>query len=234
MTIYLQERGKIMNSKRVLTGVSILFVVALLAACSGGGGDAAAPAPPTYTVGGTVSGLGAGKSVVLQNNGGDSLTVSADGSFTFATTLANSATYSIAVSTQPASQTCTVTNGSSTISGANITNVSVACTTNTYTVGGTVSGLGAGKSVVLQNNGGNDLTVSAIGVFTFTTPAADGGAYAATVLTQPSGQTCAVTSGSGTVSGANVSNIAVVCSPWTRQFGTAFGDNAQAVATDAA
>ncbi|WP_456406423.1 FG-GAP repeat protein, partial [Thiolapillus sp.] len=38
-----------------------------------------------YTLGGSVSGLAPGNSLVLQNNGGDDLTVSADGAFTFAT-----------------------------------------------------------------------------------------------------------------------------------------------------
>lgn len=80
----------------------------------------------------------------------------------------------------------------------------------TFTVGGTVSGLGNGKSLVLRNNGGNDLTVSANGSFTFAGALTSGSAYAVTVLTQPTGQTCTVSSGSGTVS-ANVGNVAVLC-----------------------
>ena len=46
---------------------------------------AAGPAgtPRTYTIGGTVSGLSG--TVVLQDNGGDNLSVSGNGSFTFAT-----------------------------------------------------------------------------------------------------------------------------------------------------
>ena len=80
-------------------------------------------------------------------------------------------------------------------------------TPTTYTVGGTLTGL-TGASVVLQNNGGSNLTASANGAFTFTTAVESGGAYSVTVLTQPSGQTCTVTSGTGTVS-ANVTNVAV-------------------------
>jgi hypothetical protein len=77
-----------------------------------------------------------------------------------------------------------------------------------YTIGVTVSGLPAGKSVVLQNNGGNNLTVSANGAATFS----DGvpGAYAVTVLTQPAGAICLVNAGSGTAT-ASVNSIAVVC-----------------------
>ena len=46
--------------------------------------------------------------VVLQDNGGDDLSVSANGSFTFATPLVSGAAYSVTVKTNPAGQTCTV------------------------------------------------------------------------------------------------------------------------------
>ena len=82
---------------------------------------------------------------------------------------------------------------------------------NTYTIGGTVTGLGSGKSVVLQNNAGNNLTVSANGSFTFTTPVNYGGGYAVTVLTQPTGQTCTVSSGSGSNVTADVTGVGVNC-----------------------
>ena len=167
-----------------------------------------------YTIGGTVSGLGAGKSVGLLNNGGDAITRNANGGFTFPTALASGAAYSVTVGTQPAGQTCTVTNGSGTVGAANITNVAVACVNNppsTYTIGGTVSGLGAGKSVGLLNNGGDGVTVNANGGFTFATALASGAAYNVTVGTQPTGQTCSVTNGSGTVGAANITNVAVAC-----------------------
>ncbi|MGA7793893.1 MAG: kelch repeat-containing protein [Candidatus Acidiferrales bacterium] len=83
----------------------------------------------------------------------------------------------------------------------------------TYTIGGTVVNLsGAGNSLVLQDNGGNNLSVTANGSFTFTTAVASGGAYAVTVSTQPSSpaQSCSVANGTGSAS-ANVTNIAVNC-----------------------
>ena len=55
------------------------------------------------------------------------------------------------------------------------------------------------------------MTVDADGVFTFATRLADGAAYAVTVLTQPSGAFCSVTSGSGTVGSADVTDVAVTC-----------------------
>jgi hypothetical protein len=79
------------------------------------------------------------------------------------------------------------------------------------TLGGSLSGLDAGKSIVLRDNGGDDLTVSGNGSFTFATPLNDGKAYTVTVFTPPSGQYCSITNGTGTVSGADVTNIAVSC-----------------------
>lgn len=79
-----------------------------------------------------------------------------------------------------------------------------------YSVSGTVSGLGAGLSVVLRLNGAIDLTVSADGGLTFGASVATGSAYTVTVLTQPSGQTCSVTNGSGT-SSVNITNVTVTC-----------------------
>jgi len=165
----------------------------------------------SFTIGGNVSGLGAGKSVVLLNNGGDALTRNANGSFTFATPLANGAAYAVTVGTQPVGQTCTVSNGTGTVASANVTNVTVNCTSNTYTIGGSVSGLGAGNSVVLLNNGGDALTRNANGSFTFATPIASGATYSVTVGTQPVGQTCSVSNGTGTVVASNVTNVAVSC-----------------------
>ena len=81
--------------------------------------------------------------------------------------------------------------------------------TPTYTVGGTVSGLTSG-SLVLKNNGGDALTISANSTsFTFDTGLASGAAYAVTAGTQPSGLTCSVGSGSGTIASANVNNVVV-------------------------
>jgi large repetitive protein len=171
----------------------------------------------TYTIGGSVSGL-SGSGLVLQDNGGNNLTVAAGAtSFTFSTPIPAGSTYNVTVLTQPSNpaQTCVVTNGSGTANG-NVTNVQVTCTTTTYTIGGTVSGL-SGSGLVLQDNGGNNLTVaSGATSFTFSAPIPAGSTYNVTVLTQPSNptQTCVVTNGSGTATG-NVTNVQVTCTTYT-------------------
>jgi hypothetical protein len=170
-----------------------------------------------YSIGGTVNGLSG--TLVLQNNGGNPLTRTTNGSFTFTSTLAAPSAYSVTVSSQPSGQTCSVTNGSGTVSTANVTNVQVACVNNTYAVGGTVSGLSG--TVVLQNNGGDDLSIIASGSFTFSTAVAHGAAYSVTVSSQPSGQTCSVTNASGTIGAANVTNVQVSCADTTYTVGGA-------------
>ena len=181
------------------------------------GGDVSSAG--TYTVGGTVSGLSG--TVVLQDNGGDDLSVGANGGFTFGTGLAAGSAYSVTVKTSPAGQSCTVANGSGTVGSANITNVAVTCTAaSTYSIGGTVSGLSG--TVVLQDNGGDDLSVGANGGFTFGTGLAAGSAYSVTVKTSPAGQSCTVANGSGTVGSANITNVAVTC---TATSGNSGSDN---------
>ena len=119
---------------------------------------------------------------------------------------------------QPGSptQTCTVNSGNGAVTNANVGNVAVICSTNAYSIAGTVSGL-AGSGLVLQINGGGDLPIAADGSFTFTTtPIASGATYAVTVkpMSQPGNpsQTCSVNSGNGNVTNANVESVAVICS----------------------
>src|ERR1022692_4904525 len=169
--------------------------------------------PGSYTIGGVVTGLFAGESVVLQDNGGNATSVSANGPFTFSTQVAYQSPYAVTVATQPAGENCSITNGSGMTPAANVNNVAVACAASSYTIGGTISGLASGKTIVLQDNGGNATTVSANGQFTFSTAIAYQSPYAVTIATQPAGQSCSVTNGSGTTPAANVTNISVVCVP---------------------
>jgi hypothetical protein len=188
------------------------------------GGSGTGGTTTTFSVGGTVSGLSG--TVVLQDNGGDDLSVTANGPFTFATPVASGSPYSVTVKTNPSGQTCTVTSGSGTVGSANITNVAVSCANTagtTFSVGGTVSGLSG--TVVLQDNGGDNLSVTANGSFTFATQLASGTAYSVTVSTNPSGQTCTVTNGSGTIGSANVTNVAVACAASTGGSGSSASDD---------
>lgn len=102
------------------------------------------PPPVTYTIGGTVSGLAG--TLVLQNNGGDSQTLTANGPFTFSTPVTAGGSYNVTVQTQPATQICTVSNGSGTVS-ANVTNVDVVCQ-NQYAYVADIMGLAIDQCTV--------------------------------------------------------------------------------------
>jgi len=172
----------------------------LLAACTGG------------EVGGTLSGLGSGLSVTLQNNGSDPLTLSSNGSFAFADTLLADASYAVTVRTQPVGQSCSVSGGSGTIDadGTSIDSVRVDCV---FVAGlrGTVTGLLPGTALTLVNDG-NALTVAADGPFAFGQTLADGTAYSVSVLVQPAGAVCVVQNGSGSFIAASFQDIVVSCS----------------------
>ncbi len=97
----------------------------LVALASGLGG---CPFDQKYTVGGLVTGL-AGSGLVLQDNSGNNLSVTANGSFVFSSNVTNGKAYSISVLTPPSnpSQTCTPQNAAGTIAKANVTTVLVSC-----------------------------------------------------------------------------------------------------------
>ena len=166
----------------------------------------------TYSISGSVSGLAAGAQLVLKDNGADALAITANGLFTFVTPAAYDSSYAVTVSAQPPGATCTVSNGTGAGITSNISNVSVTCASNTFAVGGTVSGLAGGEQVTLDDNGGDALTLTANGIFTFATPVADQGSYNITVGTQPTGQTCTVAAGSGTHVTNTIADIALTCS----------------------
>ena len=84
------------------------------------------PGVPVWRIGGTVTGLAQGTTVVLRNNGGDDLPVTANGPFTFATAVIGGAAYQVTGATQPAGQSCSVTNGSG-IATADVQNVGISC-----------------------------------------------------------------------------------------------------------
>ncbi len=97
------------------------------------------------------------------------------------------------------------------------------------TIGGTVKGLSNGLSLTLQDNSTDDFTIVGNGAtsftFDFATALGAGSSYSASVSSQPLGQTCVVTSGSGTVdsSADSVTSIVVTCTTTSSVVGTVSG-----------
>jgi hypothetical protein len=149
------------------------------------------------------------------------VTLVADGPFMFAMPLMNGLSYSVTVQGNPVgpiTQTCNVTGGSGTAaSDAGPTNVAVTCTTSSFALGGTITGLAgtveldSGVAAVWSN------FFTTNGAFSFA--ASDGGraeiasgtAYAVTVIAASMQQICTVANGSGTVGAADVTSVAVAC-----------------------
>jgi 6-phosphogluconolactonase (cycloisomerase 2 family) len=157
------------------------------------------------------------------------LSVPSGSSFTFATALASGVNYAVTVKTQPTnpSQSCSVTNGSGPVANANVTTVAISCQTIAYTVGGSVSGL-SGSGLVLQDNGGSNLSVTSSGTFTFGTSVNSGANYLVTVKTQPTNpaQLCTVSNGSGPVTTAPITTVSISCVTNTYTIGgTVIGNN---------
>ncbi|HEX4049689.1 MAG TPA: choice-of-anchor tandem repeat GloVer-containing protein [Steroidobacteraceae bacterium] len=165
-----------------------------------------------FSLGGTITGLSTTGLVLA--NGGNTLTISSGAkSFNFPTPVAYGSPYDVTVQTQPVGLTCTPSGNVGTIPAANVTSVALACAPNTYTVGGSITGLNA-PGLVLQDNG-TDATSFGADATTFTmhTPVTYGGSYEVAVQVQPTGRLCTVSDGSGTVGAGNVTNISIACVP---------------------
>src|SRR6202043_1922650 len=189
-----------MNKAQGLLAALLAALTLTGSGCSGGGYGGLLSPPPTYTLGGTVSGL-AGSGLVLQNNGvatGSTIARAANGTYPNLTgdSLANGTAYDVTVKTQPTnpSQTCVVTNGMGTIGGANITNIAVTCTTN------------ADRFVYVANGGSNNISAYAINAASGAVTAISGSPFPAgsvpySITIDPSGKFAYVANqGNGDVS----------------------------------
>jgi sugar lactone lactonase YvrE len=183
---------------------------------AGGGTNAT----KTYTVGGTVTGLYG--TLVLQNNGTDTLTLTGDGVFTFP--IAVDSEFNVTVKSNPQSQLCTVSNGMGIVSSDHVTSVTVVCS---LAIDGTVTGLEG--TLVLRNNLVDTLTVAENGSFKF--PVADPH-YKITVKSNPQGQLCIVSNASGTVAVDRLSSVSISCSPAAGRIITVAGNGSSSSSGD--
>jgi hypothetical protein len=93
--------------------------------------------------------------------------------------------------------------------------VPIDCALNTYSIGSAVTVL-TESGLVLLNNGADATAVKPDATtFTMYNPVTSGGAYAITIKTQPAGETCTLSSASGSDVLANVTTIALQCAPWS-------------------
>ena len=162
------------------------------------------------TIGGTVIGL-TGSNTVTISDGTQSLVLS-NGAYTFSQSLDSGSPYAVNIITEPADQTCVLSNKSGAITTSNISNIDISCGPLKYFIGGTASGLIAGNPVILAQDT-QTLQVNNNGAFIFMTPYVDAYQYSISVDTAPTTppQNCVLVNASGTIAGADVTNVQVNC-----------------------
>lgn len=173
----------------------------------------------TYSVSGNISGVGTGGSNGQWEAFVEGSLVAdgplTDGAVIYASGVADGASYEVTASPS-GGLVCTVANATGTVSGGDITGVDISCSTpSTFSLSGAISGIPGTNSMgqwellsegFIVNDGG-----LRNGAVTYTASIADGSDYE--VRAQPSsGLTCTVANGSGTVSGADITDIDISCS----------------------
>jgi hypothetical protein len=89
-----------------------------------------------------------------------------------------------------------------------------ACNTRSeHSVGGVASGVTA-AGLVVQNNGGNDLSIESDGPFSFPGVLLDGDSYEVTIASQieDENRTCRVVDGRGTIAASDIETVQLICS----------------------
>lgn len=194
-------------------GVALAGAVALMSLNGCGG------AVGSTQIAGSVTGLIAGTSVELTNNNQQTVTVSSNGTFLFNGLVTPGTNYAVTVKRNPVGELCTVTNGTGTVGqySADVNNILVTCSQVNGDVYGLVSGLTDGASLQLTDtiasfyaSQTDTLTVTANGAFVFGKTVTYGDTYAVSIAVQPTGQTCTISDGSGTIPKAGGSNAVLI------------------------
>jgi hypothetical protein len=165
-------------------------------------------AEEAYSLGGTA--LGVTSAGLVLTDGSDMYSVPAHAAhFTMPAAVASGSSYTVSVAAQPAGLTCTVSDGTGTMPASAVTNIGVTCASDSYTLGGSISGLKT--SGLILTDGTDDLSVSANATqFSMPNALAYGSDYAVTIKAQPSSALCQIVHGTGTVSG-HVDTVQVAC-----------------------
>ncbi len=187
--------------KLTITRTSALLALALgLSACGGG--------KASFDLGGTVTGLVYPGLVITNVSNGDSVTVAppatpGNTSFKLAKSIEYGTTYDVQISASPAHQDCALQGGADTAGRLASIVIQVDCVVQTFSIGGSVTGLKETGTAVLTglviNNGSDTLAIEKNGLYVLPSKVAYDASYGVAVLTQPTGQTCTVSNPSGTV-----------------------------------
>lgn len=204
--------------KLTLTRASVLLALAL--GLSGCGGKA------TFQLSGPVTGLVYSGLVITNTTNGDVKAVApTDTTFKLDQTLEYGQVYNVQITAQPANQTCALSGGADTAGRLSSISIPVVCVVQTFTIGGTVSGLvdtaGTTPSGLVVTNGTDKLAIEVNGAYTMPAKVAFDQLYGVTIVTQPTGKFCTISNPSGKVQTVALSvgysnpvdNINISCVP---------------------
>ncbi|RZT08084.1 hypothetical protein SAMN05216319_3508 [Duganella sp. CF402] len=202
-----------MKSSYLRAGLALLCAV-ILSACGGSNGNLALSGTITY-VPTTVTPAGL---VLINKNTGEKLSIATGAStFVFTKLLASDEAFDVEVDTDPTGAKCVMSNNKNNANVYTVYYVAVTCTSNPWVLGGTVKGL-TGTGLVLANGPDTvgvlpSATAGADVSFVFPTKVSNKAQYGGTVLTQPTGQTCAFSStlNPGTMPDADLKSLVVNC-----------------------
>jgi hypothetical protein len=152
-------------------------------------------------------------------NGTNPLVLSQSGTFKFSQPISAGSDYLISIDKQPQGQLCTVNNGVGTNTRNNVSGISVVCSSVSFPLSGTVTGLQSGQQLTLLLNGQNALTVGSSTAFTFKSQVSYGGNYTVSMGSQPLGMNCTISNGAQNNLQAPVTNINISCVPVLLEIG---------------
>lgn len=177
-----------------------------LSACGGGDGD--------VYLGGTVSGVTKAGLVLTINDGSD-YAIDQSGPFRFPNPVETDLSYTIRIKSLPVNaEKCEITGGAVGRAVFNINNIVVECTIRSWELGGTIEGLNGATGLVLVNGADRLAVTPGAGssqTFQMPTKVPEEFPYGVTVLNQPDNRTCTVQNGTGTMQGAKIETIRVLC-----------------------
>lgn len=171
-----------------------------------------------YAVRGTISGL-TGGGFALRINGGNPQAI-APGSTTFAfPDIASGASFTVAIASQPAGQTCTINAADGRVAGGDFTAVTVACGAEGFTLGGDYIFGGSTAVPTFRLNGapavsfGPGVDAPPFPTFMFPTALRPGDRWSVVVASQPqnANATCTLLNAKGRMPSANVTSMQIQC-----------------------
>ncbi len=180
---------------------TVLLALALgLSACGG---------KAKFDLGGPVTGLVYEGLIITNIDNGDATTVhvptpvGAATTFKLGQSLDYGQVYNVQITSTPAHQTCSLFSGADTAGRLSAISIAVTCSVQTFTIGGTVSGLrdvaDTTPTGLVITNGADKLAVEINGAYIMPTKVPFAMAYGVTIVTQPTGKVCTIANPSGFV-----------------------------------